>query len=162
MTGTAIFSPCCLYRYVLTREWDDSKPTLAMICLNPSTATAEVSDPTVTRQVRRAIRMGCGKFTMLNLFAFRSTYPEILMGAADPIGAENDSHILKEAKAADIVIVAWGGGGPAKSLIPARSRQVLGMLKEHGIVVSHLGLTNDGQPRHPLYLSYDVQPKVWC
>ncbi|PHM62792.1 DUF1643 domain-containing protein [Xenorhabdus ishibashii] len=38
-----------LYRYDLWRVWDESKPNVMFIGLNPSTADHEINDNTITR-----------------------------------------------------------------------------------------------------------------
>jgi len=40
-----------LYRYQLSRIWDEDKPTVLFIMLNPSTADADVDDPTIRRVI---------------------------------------------------------------------------------------------------------------
>lgn len=157
--GSCVFSPCETYRYTLSRKWGDGFPTLAMICLNPSKATAIVSDPTVTRQVKRARMLGYEEFVMLNLFAFRSTEPDALLTVADPVGPDNNIHILAEASRADLVICAWGSASP---LVARRAQIVLDLLRHVGKKPHYLRLSEvSGQPWHPLYLPYDEKPKPW-
>ena len=45
----AKFSKCRKYRYTLWRTWDNSKPKVMFLGLNPSTADEVNNDPTVTR-----------------------------------------------------------------------------------------------------------------
>jgi len=156
--GAAVFSPCEQYRYTLSRKWAQSGRTLAMICLNPSTATATTSDPTVTRQVKRAHMLGYHKFVMLNLFAFRSTDPAGLLTIADPVGPDNDAHIAYEAQRAALLICAWGSASP---LVPDRAKRVLEILADVGAKPHYLRMSETGQPWHPLYLPYSEQPKPW-
>lgn len=159
--GAAVFSPCERYRYTLSRTWSQSRycRTLAMICLNPSKATAVTSDPTVTRQVKRAQMLGFGRFVMLNLFAFRSTDPAGLLTVEDPIGPDNDDHIIEEAENADLVICAWGSASP---LVPDRAKRVLSLLADVGVKPHYLRMSDKtNQPNHPLYLPYAEQPKLW-
>ena len=40
----AVLSDCENYRYELWRIWDESKPKVLFIMLNPSTADTEVND----------------------------------------------------------------------------------------------------------------------
>ena len=60
-TSSATISKDGLYRYSLERVWDPSKPTALFICLNPSTADAEIDDPTVRKMVGFAKRFGYGR-----------------------------------------------------------------------------------------------------
>jgi hypothetical protein len=47
--GTAVISDCGRYRYSLTRSWADGDNRVVFVMLNPSTADAEVDDPTIRR-----------------------------------------------------------------------------------------------------------------
>ena len=104
-------TPPARYRYRLSRTWDPTGPVVAFVMLNPSTADAEVLDPTVRRCVGFARGWGFGSLEVVNLFAFRATDPRDLLRAAAPVGAANDRAILDAASAADRVVVAWGTRG---------------------------------------------------
>ena len=67
----AELSACGKYRYRLSRIWDDKKPLVLFIMLNPSTADAEQDDPTIRRCIAFAKNWGYGGFMAGNLFAFR-------------------------------------------------------------------------------------------
>ena len=43
----AVFSDCRKFRYALWRMWDEDKPLVMIIGLNPSTADEKVNDPTI-------------------------------------------------------------------------------------------------------------------
>ena len=58
----AVFSDCERYRYRLWRVWDEGKPKACFVMLNPSTATHEVLDPTVTRCKKTRDRAGVWRF----------------------------------------------------------------------------------------------------
>ena len=62
MQRDACFSACGRYRWSLSRAWDAdlSKPWIAFIMLNPSTADAEQDDPTIRRCVAFAKAWGFG------------------------------------------------------------------------------------------------------
>lgn len=82
----ALLSPDGRYRYVLEREWDPEGSSVCWVMLNPSTADADVDDPTVRRCLRFTRRwaasdpeLGIGRMTVVNLFARRSTSPEALL-----------------------------------------------------------------------------------
>lgn len=110
-TSGAEFSDCRTWRYRLWRIWDDTKPYANFIMLNPSTADANVLDPTVTRCVDFANRWGYGGLHVTNLFALVSTDPEGLYRATDPIGPGNDRAIRETAQGAGAVVCAWGNHG---------------------------------------------------
>lgn len=150
-TSSAEFSPDLKYRYVLMRRWADG-PTMLFIGLNPSTATAREDDPTIRRLLGFAKREGCGTLVVVNLFALRSTDPSRLKEESDPVGPDNDLHIVEAAKQVDIVLAGWGGGIPAA--FKDRPLQVLGLLQPCRIW--SLGLTErNGWPKHPLYVPAD-------
>lgn len=146
MVRAADFSPCRIWRYTLRRTWDDEAPRMLMVLLNPSVADEFKDDNTNVRGIRFAFGFGFGSLVFANEFAFRTPKPAVMKKAADPVGPDNDEWILKEAKAADRIVVAWGTHGGFKG----RDKQVLELLKDFELYC--LGRTKDGHPRHPLYL----------
>lgn len=150
----ADISTCGLYRYRLWRKWDDG-PTLTGIFLNPSKADASINDPTVTRFIERAKRMGFGGIQVLNIFAFRSTDPKQLKKTPDPIGPLNNKIIAQYCTEPGMVICGWGSHGTYLN----RDVEVKGLIHRAGIKIHVLKLTKQGQPGHPLYIGYDIQPK---
>lgn len=154
MNRTATISDCGRYRYILTRFWDDELPIVCFIGLNPSTADAVDDDPTIRRCVNFAKAWGMGGLRMLNLFAWRSTDPRGLKTAVDPIGPDNDRHLVGATADASAIVAAWGAGGNYLSRDVEVRRMFAGRL-------SHLGLTQAGQPRHPLYLKSTIRPEAW-
>jgi hypothetical protein len=87
---TAVFSADRRYRYALTRRWDQARPWVTFVMLNPSTADAFRLDPTVTRCRSRARLLGAGGLLVLNLFAVRATDPRDMRTHPDPVGPDND------------------------------------------------------------------------
>lgn len=152
----ATFSPCRKWRYVLWRRWDDSKPACNFLMLNPSTADETLPDNTVTRCKLFAMDWGYGSLIVTNLFAWRATDPDEMKAAADPIGPENDRHILEVATWCEIVVFAHGVHGQHK----LRNGIVHAMFQRHGLEpkMRHLGLTKGGYPKHPLYLKKTLKP----
>ena len=152
----AVYSDCERYRYLLTRVWGVG-PKALFVMLNPSTATEAQNDPTVERCERWARTQGFGAFRVTNIFAYRATDPKEMRGVFDPVGPGNDAAILESVPWADAVVCAWGNHG----LHMNRGRAVEEKLRAAGATLSHLGLTGQGQPRHPLYVGYDRQPHAW-
>lgn len=155
----AIYSDCGHYRYALTRVWQRGGKRLLYVLLNPSTATETENDPTIARCQRRAVALGYGAFRVVNLFALRATDPADLRRADSPVGPENDailSQSLREWRP-DRVLCGWGVHGRWRE----RSTTVQRLLRDHGTELWHLGTTAAGEPRHPLYIGYAVQPQCW-
>ena len=156
MTGTAVFSDCQRFRYTLTRTWDESKPTVAFLALNPSIATAEIDDPTIRRCIGFAKSWGYGGLLILNLFAYRATLPSDMKKAAkrgvDVIGGErNWVESLKRYAAefgCEMVVAAWGTHGGERGR----------MVKRQWPELRCLAVNADNSPKHPLYLKGDLKP----
>ncbi len=155
MQKAAILSACGQYRYRLERQWNGNKAKIAFLMLNPSTADAEQDDPTIRRCIGFAKSWGFGGLIVGNIFALRSTDPKALYDHPDPIGPDNDQHILAIAKSARKIVCAWGTHGALHD----RGRQVAERLEFFDLVA--LKVTADGQPGHPLYLAADIQPKSY-
>jgi len=153
----AVYSDCEAYRYELTRQWDAQAPRALFVMLNPSTATEVQNDPTVERCERRARALGFGAFRVTNIFAYRATDPRVMRAQPDPVGPENDATILAGAAWADRVICAWGTHGAHLG----RGAAVAQLLRATGCAMFHLGLSQAGHPKHPLYIGYQVQPVAW-
>lgn len=152
----AYFSPCKQYRYRLWRRWGDEAPAV-FVMLNPSTADEIENDPTVERCERRARAMGFGGLRVANIFAMRSTNPKALYTSDDPVGPENDAAILESVDGAGVVVCAWGTHGN----LHQRGEIVLALIRSTGATPNYLKLNNDGTPKHPLYVGYDVKPQAW-
>lgn len=144
----AIFSEDRKYRYALWRVWNPSGQGLMVCGLNPSTADERLNDPTVTRVITRAERAGYGSLFMANLFALVSTDPKALLNNSSAVGEMNDYYIRYMVDLSKIQLCGWGSFKP----VPQRSGVVFGMLREPYC----LGVNQDGQPKHPLYIGYDV------
>lgn len=155
--SVAIYSDCERYRYALRRVWDTQGAKALFIMLNPSKATEQQNDPTVERCEQRARRLGFGAFGVVNIFAWRETHPKLMRLAADPNGPENNTQLLEACRWADVVICGWGTHG----VHLGRGPEVAILLRQNGVKLHHLGLTKDGHPRHPLYISYSTQPTHW-
>lgn len=161
VTNGATISACGLYRYRLWRGWDHTLPPMVMIMLNPSTADANMDDPTVRRCVSRAKAEGCGSLDIINLFAYRSTDPMEIRLAIDPVGPEND-RITRECLAGCMdrggkIVAAWGNHGTYLG----RAKSFLNDARMPETPLLCLGFTKNGQPRHPLYVPNTAPLLPW-
>jgi hypothetical protein len=147
----AYLSACGLYRYWLSRRWNDG-PLLPFVMFNPSTADASVDDPTIRRCMGFARREDYAGIWVINLHAFRATSPVDLRRALDPFGPENADICIKtfdDARDAGVpIICAWGAlvadFGVEKPFLESSARRRARLLC--------LGKTKSGKPRHPLYV----------
>lgn len=133
-------------RYRLWRVWDPTKKRVVWVMLNPSTADDRQLDPTVRRCVQFAQRWGFGGIEVVNLFAFRSSTPQVLRTLRNPVGDENDRHIAEACRNAGLVVAAWGNHGTYLG----RDGTVQRLLERFGVALHCLATTQDGHPTHPL------------
>lgn len=153
---TAILSPCGAYRYRLTREWGDG-PHATFIMLNPSTATADIDDPTIRKCMGFARRWNLTGIDVVNLFAYRATDPKAMLKATDPVGPDNYEQTARAIRHASKVICAWGARGSFLD----QDETVMGWMLADVRCMARpmcLRLTSKGAPEHPLYVPYEVEP----
>lgn len=158
---SALLSADREYRYYLHRVWDDSKPRLCWVMLNPSTADERENDATIRVCMGRASLTGYGGIVVVNLFALRSTDPKALYDLfRDPVDAPGERGRNDEVIRAVVqrdgtdVICAWGKHGAHLK----RGVAIHGKLQEWGAVTRALRLNKDGSPAHPLRISYTTTP----
>jgi hypothetical protein len=162
ITGTAEFGGKNEeYRYRLTRTWDDARPYALFVLMNPSEATPDINDPTVAKCCRFAAAWGYGGIFVANTFAYRCTDQKRLLETPDPIGPDNDRHIIEMAKKAAVVVFAYGK--PKHKQLRSRGTDLARLLIAKAKVQPHfLRLLKDGMtPEHPLYLPEILKPVVW-
>lgn len=143
----AHFSKCNNYRYALWRTWDDAKPFVMIIGLNPSMTE---DNPTITRCANFAKAWGFGGVCVANLFAYRAAVPREMLVASDPVGKENDAWLAKLSEKAGLVVAAWGNDGGFLK----RSHQVTSLLSD----LHCIQINKSGEPAHPLYLKASLMP----
>ena len=147
------------YRYQFSCEWGDGGRYVTFIMLNPSIGNQDQPDPTLRKCISYAKKWGYDGIKVANLFAYISTDPSRLREVDDPIGPDNDRHILEMMKDSEQVIVAWGAGIPRPHGIQ-RIQEVLHLLREQDSYC--LERTVDGKyPKHPLFLRGDLVPTVF-
>lgn len=149
----AYFSPDRKHRYWLLRVWDSSRPIMANIGANPSTADELENDHTIRKDMGFANRLGFGGLLKLNVGGYRATDPKRWHNAADPFGRENSVEDFKRYLAmfdAKKTVVAWG--------------RCIGRFRYRGDAIAQgipdlwcFGKNPDGTPRHTLMLPYTTQ-----
>ncbi|HVZ89604.1 MAG TPA: DUF1643 domain-containing protein [Polyangia bacterium] len=143
------------YRYIFAWAWAPG-PLVCYVGLNPSTMTALKTDATGRKWRGFAERMGCGGYLAVNAFALRSTDPKTLGGPGwDPVGPVNDAMVLEALRNRGVekVVACWGR--PPFAALKDRLREVRRLITAER-EVHCWGLTADGEPKHPLTLSYET------
>lgn len=151
------------YCYQLQRWWDESRPPVVFVMLNPVTADPQHEDPVLGRVTGFATAWGCGGVIVVSLFAFIATRPEHLAVAdrvgIDTVGPRTDAYLVEAATAAAHaswpIVAAWGSGAPSHRVERVLSLPGMGRLQV-------LGVTPDGSPRHPLSVhAVAATPRPW-
>lgn len=145
----ASFSNDRKYRYCLWRIWDETKPLVMFIGLNPSQANEAKDDPTIKRVIAIAKHNGYGGFYMMNCWAFIATKPEDLK-YNHMANKWNDSLIILTAGKCKDVVFAWGNFKIVTDM--GRDKE----LKEVFPNALALCINKNGSPKHPLYCRADT------
>lgn len=151
---SAVISECGRYRYALWRDVGalGGNGTALFVMHNPSTADAELDDPTIRRCVGFARDWGYARLAVGNLYAWRATDPqELLLAPRDPVGPENDEWLRRLVRGAELVVAAWGARVPD-------DYPIADVMRLHD-QWRCLGMTAGGLPRHPLYVKKTMRPQ---
>jgi hypothetical protein len=155
------------YRYLMT--FQSKKPimngkTAAIILMNPSTAGYVNDKPRIDSTLGKVLcwchRNDFSLVDILNLFAFRETYPNQLIDIpySNLIGPKNNKMLTESCEKHRIVITAWGDcEGITENDFVKRTNEVvstIGQEKLHFVGT----LTKGGNPRHGR--SWNFSPKL--
>lgn len=152
ITRTAIFDQTGRYRYRLDRRWQEQGEQVTFVMLNPSRADATIDDPTLRACIQFAQCWEYASLAVVNLFGYRTPHPKVLKQVKNPVGRENDAHVLQAVKESRQVVLAWGNWGE----LYGRDRAILQLLSPYQSKLTCLQQNRSGQPRHPLYIKRDV------
>ena len=145
MDKYAFMSDCGKHRYLLSRIWDENKPMVMFIGLNPSRADHIKNDPTITRCEGFGKSWGYGGLYFANLYSWRTPYPEnLIKHLPEAVGPDCNDNLRYMIGFSDKVVCAWGSW----KFINERVKEVMTLINEPYC----FGLNKDGQPKHPLYL----------
>ena len=166
----ATFSPDRKYRYLLSRDLGFiGNGSVMFLMLNPSTADETIDDRTIRRCINFGKAWGYARLYVCNLSPFCSSDPRhVVVAGTEPsdVWRENFTTILATARRCDLIIAAYGwmASGlppvydPVTGLTLNRDVLILDELETAGHDVQCLGVTKQGDPKHPLYLKADTMP----
>lgn len=130
-------------RYQLWRIWDQNKPLILYILLNPSHADARNDDRTVLKLINFTQKFGFGGFYLGNLHSNITPYPKDLKNVVIPNDSKNIKHLRKMKQKCVKVVFGWGNAG----YLPKWLKEMV----ENPFCFKH---NQNGSPKHPLYLSF--------
>jgi len=155
VTGTADFSKDDRCRWWLKRVWAPELGSVLYTGLNPSRAGADIDDMTVTKGMGFARTWGFGGTMHGNAYPFITPYPKNLAQCTAEEIERNDRELLEMAKAAKLVVLAWGAFPKFKE----RLRAVARLLAPFNPVC--VGRTKDGFPQHISRIAYKTPRESW-
>jgi len=147
----AVFDYTGRYRFLLWRFWDE-RPRVLFVGLNPSTANEVSNDPTVRRLVSFAERWDYGGFYLCNIFGYCTAYPKELF-KSQALHAANLPAIQMANRLTVASVLIWGDGIEKAE----GGREIAEHVKNLVVPSFCFGLTQNGNPKHPLYLPNDAQ-----
>lgn len=150
-----------VYRYSLTRIWSGEGPMVTWVMLNPSTADADVDDPTIRRCMAFARSWDASGIRVVNLFALRATDPKQINRHHSPLGERNATAIMRAISEPDtaFVVAAWGAGNPYPNVSSIGTVRTHAQRSDRALLC--LGITKSGAPKHPLYVRGDHLLEPW-
>lgn len=164
------------FRTLLTRSLflPGLKGRLLFVGINPSTAGAQINDPTVLRWIHFTRSWGFAEMAVVNIYPFQASKPAECAAWVkqcddahyDHIMFLNDEQIAKQAALADLIVPCWGN---ADWVEPSRLRTVIHILecsRRNKTPLHCFGFTGNGGPKHPLArgksrISNDQKPIIW-
>ena len=146
-------------RLTLSRDWGGG-PRACMIGCNPSLANGDKDDPTCLWWIQWCRRFGYGGFTAVNMYPFVTSSPAECRKLADWQNNGPDWHardrlnhnldvVVREAKAASIVVACWGAiAWDADWVEHVIENITTGVAPWPDLYC--FGVTQSGAPKHPL------------
>jgi serine/threonine protein phosphatase 1 len=156
-------------RYILGElDENDEKQPLIFICINPSKASATVTDPAMDKIKKISKKEGYNSYIMLNVYPQRATDPNNLPDTTDTpdtaMHEKNIEVITSIVKNYSTVVAAWGVHIEKRKYLIGCLKDILKALKDVTIYWKYLDdpaqktpFTKNGNPRHPGRLSDDTR-----
>lgn len=156
-------------RYLLV--WNDPLrygPQNLVIAMNPSGASEDDADLTLLKVWEFCRRWNDGSLVMANVNPFRATNPremEFHVPALAVNCAIIRGEMAKVHAAGGLVVAAWGNPPRLNPIDEERfdhyTRLIRLGARSLGVQIMCLGMTKDGDPRHPSRIAYDTPLVPW-
>lgn len=105
---SATFSDCKKYRYQLTRTWNTEKPKIMFITHNPRGVEVSYNETSTSKMIYHAHQFGAGGIIVTSLFGRILSNETAILAYNDPVGPDNDKHIIESAAQCSIIVACWG------------------------------------------------------
>lgn len=138
------------YRFLLWRIWDDTKPLVMFIGLNPSKADETEDDPTMERVMAIAAYNGFGGVYMCNCFPLISTDSSVELDLRI-VGRLNLAYIKETAKRCREIVFAWGNFKVVQQ--SGKDSELIKLFPN----AKALYINKNGTPKHPLYCKIETK-----
>ena len=142
--GNGTHSENSTYRYSLWRIWDETKPFVMFIGLNPTNYDDRTRNQTLSNLTKYTEQWGFGGFYLGNLFALITPNPNKLLEEPLSVVEENDRYLRNMAAKCEIIVAAWGDDG----ILLKRNKIIVRMFPK----LYCFGTTKNGNPKHPARL----------
>lgn len=146
--SSAVMADNNLYRYRLTRIWDENKEVVGVIMLNPSKATSLKTDNTIMNLINYLIEKDYGGVDIVNMYAYMCRDPKKLKHRDQSYESLNDSFITQVASERNIFIIAWRHKENIR-----RKREIEMLLSPYKSKLKCFEDSDGISPRHPLHIS---------
>lgn len=153
------------YRYALGRYWGDEPlqkakeimdhNIIGFVGLNPSTASHLEDDQTIKKLTFWAKKWGYDGLVIVNVCAFRARNPTNMMNAPDSMGPDNVLMIATWMDRCKDHVFMWGNN--VKNPMLAGIDHHISRIIERYPKAKCFGISNSGQPVHPLMLPYSTE-----
>ena len=152
MKTSAKFSDDREYRFLLRKEWDDTKPKAVVIMTNPSMADMIALDFTTLYIINNLSLLGFGGVDIVNIIPKITTKINVKEDSeiTDEAYEENMKQIKESAEKSDKTIIAWGQIGESNKKIQVIQDDVLDNLAPFWDKMCYVSDRNGKKGFHPL------------
>lgn len=105
---SAVFSDNHTHRYSLTKTWDEKKKRAMVLMIAPGISCGPIEDLTTNLCSSNLARSEYGSMEVVNLFSLVQTSSDPKNSFINAYDESTDDYIMKAAKKADSVILAYG------------------------------------------------------
>lgn len=111
IAGVAVFNKEHTERYILEKRWARGDKVFLAFLMNPSKASFDATDRTVTQMIELAKKHGCDALYVINISSYIDTNSTLLAQTGFHFSPENWRFIKEALQQASLVFLGWGIDG---------------------------------------------------